>query len=533
MLTQTRSKPDVVLLPLIAALTIRLLLTLYWIGRYSGYWIEGDTSRTTSTILATLNSGLLYSDTGRTYSNGFGYQVYAAIVAQLSAVDVNFLQLWIFPFMGLVVTLIAFAFYYRALNNAPIAGLAATFLGLQADLLFTTNRGTHEKLIFIFILVALMAIGLALTAFESMAWRAGLALVYYLAMFGLASTNVFFSSSFIATLILAVIGWMLLTRSTTLRGIRVTWLIYLAAVCFIFVILIVFFIYPPSVGFVSQTRNLLDRLLLFLSPHRSESSGLVYSSADWAWIIPFSWLFLRLFDFFVLGLAALGWLYLAWQIFRRTRILDHISTALFWLIILLPAFAVQNAFSIVSDLSSSSGSFNNLQIRLAPLTILIAAPFAAYTFLSILRWLLVRRGYLRMVFTLCIVMVMFTTMALLKSTSEPLLSNTWLFYAPAEAQSVEWLNSHISLMTRDNGLRTPRVWAGPDFRIGELWLNNFWGQNRASVPVVSSPTERFNYVLSSPVTQAQTSRLREAFPDVTSANRIYDNGSTQLYLTGR
>ena len=44
---------------LIFVVGFRLLLTFYWLARFGGFWLESDTSRTTVSIQAVLNSGAL------------------------------------------------------------------------------------------------------------------------------------------------------------------------------------------------------------------------------------------------------------------------------------------------------------------------------------------------------------------------------------------------------------------------------------------------------------------------------------------
>jgi hypothetical protein len=123
----------------------------------------------------------------------------------------------------------------------------------------------------------------------------------------------------------------------------------------------------------------------------------------------------------------------------------------------------------------------------------------------------------------------FVFLALVKGTSEPLLSNTWLIYSPSESSGILWMDKYLPRVKFEYGRRTPVVWAGPDFRLGQLWLNNFWGPNLDLIPVTTKRDLGFTYLFISPGIRLLSERYHQTIPDLRSADVIYDNGDVRIY----
>lgn len=529
MKTTTERKSRSVFFPLAFAITMRVVQSLYWVLRYGGNWVEGDTSRMTAAIQTILQNGRLISTAGRIYPSGFLHSAYGAFLSLIVNINVIEFQTWMFLPTAIGLTLLTFVFYRRILGNPVMAGAATVMLNLQGDLLFTTSRGSHEKLSFTLIFVSLLAMALATVRFSSARQRLALAPVYYLTTFALSTTNAFFASTFVAALILAFLTGSILIPHITSEQRLSMWLTYIATTSLIFIYVVVFVLYTPALSMVQTAGNLFERLRLFLFS-LGEPPAAIYQAASQAWVFPQAWLVLRLFDVFLVAIATAGWLDLAlyWRQ-RRKLSPEPMPIGHFWLLVLFPAFAIQNIGVIVSDITGSVTDIKNLQVRLVPLTAFAAAPLVAYALQRLFAALHTRRLWYRLAtVSLAGAMVAFTGLALIKSTSEPLLSNNWLFYAPEEAAGVSWLNEHALLLSFHWGRRTPRVWTGPGNRLGPLWLNNYWEAAREHIPATAN--EPYRLVFLSPTVRMLTARRYQPLPSTMPALRIYDNGATQLYF---
>lgn len=517
---------------LMFALGFRFLLTLYWLTRFGGYWSEGDTSRTTPSIQAILNTGEIVPQNQRVYPLGFLYQTFGTVYSLLTGLSVQNIQQWILPFTGILITLVAFTFYLRIFKNPIAAGIAVSLLNLQGDFILTTIRGSHEKLDYLLIFVSLLILVLSVQWFDSLRERIALAVMYYLTILAENTSNVFFASTFTINLILAFCIWMVMARYTRNKATGVTWLLYVAIVSMVFTFLVVFIWYPPALTVVLTTDNLTQRIILFLFSPVETPSGLL-TLVNASWVLPYAWLWLRAFDIILFAVAGVGWLILVARLrnSRETNVVSPTTNNYFWLIVLLPAFAFQNFTLIFSDLTGSIGQINNLQIRLIPLTVFAAAPVAVYVLYYVVAWLRKQvRSY--WLFNVALVSIALASLLLgvIKGTSEPLLSNVFLFYSPAEYAGVGWMNDHIPLVAQNTSSRLPLVWTGPDERISNLWLSQFWDARFSSIPATTEKNDHFSYVFFSSVSRLAAERFDTPLPDVRNFGVIYTNGDVQIYF---
>jgi hypothetical protein len=108
--------------------------------------------------------------------------------------------------------------------------------------------------------------------------------------------------------------------------------------------------------------------------------------------------------------------------------------------------------------------------------------------------------------------------SLLKATNEPLLSNKWSFYTPAEASTIRWSEAYLNETRVWTGL-DDRLILAADFILGEP-ANDFVGS-------ALEPGDR--YILSTELEQERAKRLGISLPDVLDWLRVYDSGQGQLY----
>lgn len=599
----TNKQPLSTLPALLFVICFRIVVLLYWLARYGGNWAEDDAARTTATIEGVFQTGVLVPKDRYVYVSGFLYQVFGAVMARITGLNVVEVQRWLMPMLGIFLTVVAFVFYLRIFNSPILAAVSTILLNLQGDFILTTLRSSHEKLDFLLIFVSLLALVLSVRWFESWRDRVSLSIIYYMLILAESTNNVFFASTFTITMILSFLFWYGLSRYARRRMIGLgwvgiaaglallttfilvtiiyppetaitsatvvpvlikwlviffaifvsgllavffiqgwlwrmevveatsaSWLLYVAIVSIVFVFIVVFVWYSPARSVVSVTGDLTERIRLFMISPVSEPAGLL-KIVSTAWIFPNAWLWLRVYDIAILLTAAIGWFVMVRRLGRvAPETVSPLTSDYFWLLILLPAFVIQNLLFVLSDLTGSVSDINNLQIRLIPFTALVAVPTVAYSLLHFLRWLRPRLITYRLVCIGLVTAIAFSMiLGLAKGTSEPLLSNNWLFYVPSEWAGIAWINQSMPQFDFDLGRRTPSLWAGPDYRIGRLWLEQFWGSSRNRLPLASSIEPSYVYILISPSVRILSERYGVPVPDLRGAGLIYDNGITQIY----
>ena len=249
-------------------------------------------------------------------------------------------------------------------------------------------------------------------------------------------------------------------------------------------------------------QDLSERARLIFLSHQ-EPPAEIYTAVQSTWVLPYLWLLLRLYDIVLLGAAG------------------------------VPTFFIVNLIAFGSDITGAAekGEIINLQIRLFPLTFFSAAPLATLAVDQLLRIIRTTVGFSRlsMVIILVFTIIIATGTSVTKSTSEPLMSNEFIFYTSSEYNAINWINNNIPLWESHYGHRAPLVWAGPDFRLGRTWLNYFWGENPYKVPIDSIVTDQTQYFINSPTINIANYRWMIPLPRENKIiNTIYDAGDVEI-----
>jgi hypothetical protein len=141
------------------------------------------------------------------------------------------------------------------------------------------------------------------------------------------------------------------------------------------------------------------------------------------------------------------------------------------------------------------------------------------------KWLVTRhpksislRKWLRIGFALGIALLM--VLATLKATSEPLLSNKWLFHLPGERQAILWA---------EQTLADRWIWTGFDERINTaLLIRNVPENHKVHLDQYDLEPGTRNLLIST-VTRLRGLRLGEPMPFSADDLITYDNGQAQIY----
>lgn len=498
-----------------------LAVTLYVALRYGYRWGEQDTGQFVDAIHHMLTEGTI-APSGGAYPHGYAYQAIATALVVVTGLDVTHVLLIVLPFLTLVTALIAFVAFRALTGNAFLGGLSALLLFIQPEFLFVIERGNHEKVSHTLVLMLVFLLVASLTRQLGVRVLAGFLVAFYLGAWALISTNSFFASSFMASLVLSLIGGSVMlwaARSATDERRAIRRLIYTILSCFALFFIFVVYIYAPARHNFSTFRTLIEKLsVLFLSfEPQNNPYETISASAGSAWIAVWIYPILTAFNWLIVAGAAAAWIWLAVRFQRQGVAREQRHLLLLWL--LAGAFAFEVAISIAVDLSGFLGS--NLQIRLFPLFMLFGIPLAMIAGISLAGR--IKGAWLRrsMAAVLVVLLGVFAISGVLKATLDPLVSNKWLFFTGSEQRALAWTDSQ---------LERQEIWEGFDERLREMQIiHQPTDPSRANRYVINEAKESTRYIALSNVIQQQSVRLKTPAPNVQRSDQIYDNGATQIY----
>lgn len=513
---QSRESSWPVLLPVGYALAV----TIYVALRYGYRWGEQDTGQFMESIRGVVAAGSIVPASGA-YAHGYGYQTIAGVVAMVSGLTVSQVQLIVLPFLTLVIALVAFVAFRALIGNAFLAGLSALLLFIQPEFVFVVERGNHEKVTHTLVLVLVFLLAASLTRPRTIGTVAGFILAFYLGAWALIATNSFFASSFMMSLALALGGGLIMlwfSRAAALERGAMRRLVYTVLSCLALFFVFVVYVYAPARHNYGQLQTLFEKLsVLFLSFEAQGNPYEAVGSSPIAWAAPWVYPVLTAFNWLILLGSALAWTWLAVRFKREGLVTGQRRLLLLWL--LAAAFAFEVLVSVVVDFSGFLGA--NLQIRLFPLFMLFGIPLVIVAGAELsgrINGPLARRA---LTVTMVVFLSVFAATGVLKATNDPLLSNKWLFFTGNEQRALAWADSQ---------LERQEIWEGFDERLREMQriyrpVDPLSG-NRFTISKVSESTR---YITMSDVIQRRSVRLNTPAPDISSSDRIYDNGSAQIF----
>lgn len=498
---------SVIVLPL---LSFAFIVGIYFTSRYGMQWADGDTSILTKAIEAIRQQNTLLPHEGTVYSHGFAYQAVSLMMVSLTGLPVDRLQAVFWPMMApLLLALGAFAFYTRVAKDRLVAALSVVLLFFQGDVLFVTLRGSHEKLGWPLMLVALMLLGLSTSlSFGKMALCI---VLFYLLVFGLAATNSFFASVFVVAVGLSFLIGLAVARIQGLQlSAEVRRLTYVVVSCAVLVFAFTVYVYPPAVANLRLLRTIADQVsALFLS---FEASGQPYQYISLGWTSTRVYFGLTGFTWLLIAASFAAWLVRGWHILKGREPL-HLPESLDWL--LYAGFAIQLGVSVIMDLSGVLAQ--NMQLRIFPAFTVMAAVLIgralARAVAALRRHVVARRAVLGVA---TLAAAWFAVAAILKATNEPVLSNKWTFYAKTEVQGLSWADSH---------LQSAALWTGIDERLSAAF--DFVAPGRVNRDnrydaFALKPDTRFVFI--SERERLRATRAGMVMPSVLGWDRVYDNG---------
>jgi hypothetical protein len=126
-----------------------------------------------------------------------------------------------------------------------------------------------------------------------------------------------------------------------------------------------------------------------------------------------------------------------------------------------------------------------------------------------------------MTLVIVILLSVFATTAVLKATNDPLVSNKWIIFTGNEQRALAWADSRLERRV---------IWEGLDERLREIQqIYQPADPARGNRFTIDKIDGAARYITMSEVIQRRSVRMNVPLPDISSTDRIYDNGSAQIY----
>ena len=370
----------------IILLCLALTIGIYWIARYGGQSLDGDTTRLTLAGEGTaLEDTITPSRWG--YPNGFGLPVLLAFLSQVTSIPVQRIQL-VASLWTPVIVLSAYLVYREFLEDKHLAAAAVLFLLLQPDFVFYILRGSHEKTTWTFGLLILWLWLRNLRRLKSSRLDfsrmvAGLFAIYVL-LWAMIANNAYFSSTLIVMFLITLavmtgLAWLSSpftpNQEKTYAGQRI---IYIFLIGFGMIFTFITYFYPPATSYYFTLNSVVDRLTALLLG--GEAASQPYTYVQSAWRSFSTYLLLTVFQWLIVLAGATAWLRDGLRILFRERNLLSRPRLLLWCF--YSGIAIQLLAAVIIDFTGILGS--NLQVRLFVPFAILSSPLAA-TWISEIR----------------------------------------------------------------------------------------------------------------------------------------------------
>lgn len=496
------------------------LLSLFLLARSLGRWAENDSAVFARYIATIVTNGELVTAGQEAYPNGYAFQSLSAFLLAFTGVDVGQLQQLIYPLLAALVVLPAWAAYRELTGSTAGATLSTLLLFVQPEFLFVILRSSHEKFtrLLMFLCLYLLVVSFRLPN-NPVAFAAHVSL-FYLAAFAMTTSNNLLASSFFAAVALALaLGWLLrvIGRTPEENPAVLRRLFYASLISVALVFLFIFYAYPPAENNLVVMRYIWERIAaLFLDVENTPDNA--YTQVASAWVSLPAYFALSVANWAMLGSSVLIWAAQGWRWLRHAAPPATPGERLLWL--LYSAFAIQGVITVFAD--ASGGIANNLQHRIFSSFSMIAVVLVGA---AISRWRPsaphTSRRTLTIARTICAVTLgCVAILSALKATNEPLVSNKWMFYRAEEVVALRWADAHLT---------NTMVWTEFDERLGAAYQTIDSASEQGNLFYGYSPRPGSRSLLVSEITRMRGVRLQRSLPVPYDAQRVYDNGTAQLF----
>lgn len=515
--------------PLLLALSLGFAYGSYFVLRYGGYWAEQDSQFFVFAIVRMISAGrLIYNEA---YSHGFAYPLWASALSLITDLDVGILLRLYTPVIGSVfLALFGFATFRRLLASDYLALTGTLTLFLIPELVFTVSRGNHEKLTVSLLLFILLIMVRSFAELSDPKRRPhvylGWTLSFYLSAFALISVNIIFGSGILLAVTLAglavrVLSWRPFIEATTRQRLMLIArrLSLMFGTAWIIAFCVMWYFYPPARLSIDLYGMAFDRVSV-LGDSTQEVVETVdpYAAITTDWISPQVYTWLTAFRWLLFAGATLTWLVLMVKILTRP---ERQTVARMLLVGLYGAFSLELALAVLLDVLGASEGAANIQVRLFSYYALVAAPLFAIG-IDHVRQLAERIFPPRLMLAVsALALSFFLATSALKATLDPLVSNNWIFYHPAEVEAMAtWGHHHFR----------QSLWIGPEHRLWFAWVMTYpGGLPRENIRDVHQYNPLSAHAIHSSTKHALALATHTPLHPLLLENRVYDNGEAQIY----
>lgn len=499
-------------------LLFMIVVGAYFVFRYQGHWAENDSAVFTHAIRDVSQAGrLIPTEEGSlVYPNGYTFQAISAFIVTITGLEVRALQQLVYPIMSALVVLPAWILYRELTGSGRGAVIATILLFMQPEFLFVILRSSHEKFTRILMFLCLFFLVRSFRLNHRPALFATMIALFYLATYAFIASNSLLAHSFLFAIASTLGCVALLNRfsSFKLQQSHITArLSYVLIISIVLNYLFMFYLYPPVQNQFGVFTDTWSRLAALLFDVQADSVN-PYAYVGGAWINLWVYFLVSIANWIILGASFMIWAVQGWHWLRYGRPPQGPTRQFIWL--LYAAFALQGGLSIIVDLSGSLAS--NLQHRIFPSFSILAVAIVAS---ALADWRPQRQQRLVQWSSAAVISVV-VCLSVLKATVEPAVGNKWMFYQPEEIIALTWSENH---------LQQTQLWIEYDERLSVAWatsIDRSVQQNRMRVGA-TEPTLPIRSFLLSDITRLRSSRLEQPLPVPYDAQRVYDNGSAELY----
>jgi len=492
----------------------------YFTARYAGRWIDSDTAYLTLGTTAVLSEGTLVPARD-IYSLGFAYQAISAFIVSVTGLAVPQLQSLAYPLLAAGLSVLAFASYRALIDDVVASAFATLLLFMHPDFIYVIFRGSHEKLTWAATMLAVLLLAKSFASPRNLPRLITYVGLFYLCIYALSASNVFFASSFIITVAVSLaaglaLRWLSKHRLISGQSERIhNRLFQITSAAMVLWFVHTFYLYSPAARILYDLNVATDRAAAVTLGRQPVTDPAVFVIQGW--VSRAAYLGLALPSYTASGLAFLVWALLGIKLLRGPGRSENSPLLLLWL--LYGGFGTQLALSLL--LSLSGGIASNLQLRLFPAVALFGLPLLALGFVRL--WRSRSRAWWRRLAAVGLVLVVLWSSAasLLKATNDPWLSNYWQFWTAAETMGISWSESHV---------RFGRVWLDlQGIRVSAHAASQGFGTGTAHERDTWTIDVETRDILLSRLEEALGLRLRVPVPDVRGELCVYDNGTVSHY----
>ena len=491
----------------------------YLLLRYGDRWaIGGDATRFSDAIFWMAQENSL-APAGHTYGNGYGYQALAVFLIEITGIELGLFQSSLSLILAAWIVVPAWLLYRELTESGETATISVILLLLQSEFLFGILRGTHEKFTRGLMLLSLYLLLRGVRSRNNVVQVAGIVLAFYLCAYAMMAYNSLFATSFFGSLVLALgLIWVAcrstLSSATDAIAPYARRMLYASFTVLVLTFIFMFYIYAPASWQIILFQRMLDTVAaLFLDLDIGQSVN-PYEGISSGWISLPAYLILSVANWLIIGVSGLIWVWTTWRLVTKRR-LEELQLLL-WAF--YSAFAFLGAVSVVADLSGILAA--NLQHRLFPSFAMFATPLVARWFVD--RWQTKGNRYRQLAgipLAILLLSALFVA-SVAKAGNEPLFSNYWRFYSPAEIRALYWT---------ERRLPNRPIWTAFDARLLGAYSVERGGQVSLKLldKALVEPGTR-DFIVSN-LNRAHSVRIRQRLPIMADDTVTYDNGIAQVY----